>query len=184
MIELDMISIFYNTSLLAELDFAVVEAVNDGEALNVVAHFAQAVASALEALLDDKAHTFNRCTGLTGKVNHAERSISIGKEVVDENHMVVLRQEAVADANRIYTIFGERAHFRHEHIVHRFRLFFLDEHHRQLKDIAQHDGWSDTAGLNGYNLIEIHPGKTAFELLGDFVHQIRVKLMVQKAVHL
>ena len=82
------------------------------------------------------------------------------------------------------TVFSEGAHFRHEHIVHRFRLFFLDEHHRQLKDIAQHDGWSDTAGLNGYNLIEIHPGKTAFELLGDFVHQIRVKLMVQKAVHL
>lgn len=178
------ISIFYNTFLLAEFDFAVVEAVNDGEALNVVAHFAQAVASALKALLDDKTHALNRSTCLTGKVNHTERGISVGKEIIDENHMVVLRQEAVADANRIYAVLGEGTHFRHEHIVHRFRLLFLDEHHRQLEDIAQHDGWSDTAGLNGYNLIEIHPGKTAFELLGDFVHQIRVKLMVQKAVHL
>ena len=51
-----MLSSALGCILLSEGDAASVEAVYDGEALDVVAHLPQAVAAALEAFLNDESH--------------------------------------------------------------------------------------------------------------------------------
>ena len=97
--------------------------------------------------------------------------------------MVVRTEEVAADAHRVVAVFGERVYHRGEHILHRLRLFLLDEHHGQVHQITHEDSRSDTAGFDGDNLVDGAVLEARHEFFSDFIHQGRVHLMIDKAVH-
>lgn len=171
-------------SLLSEGNAASVEAVDDSEALDIVSHLPQAVAAALETFLDDESHACYGRTGLSCEVYHAHGGVAVGEEVIDEDDAVGGGEEVAADAYGVGAVLGEGVDFGNEHVIHRARLFLLDEDHRQLPDVAQHDGGGYAAGLDSDYFVVVCVLKSAAEFAGNLVHQVRVELVVEETVHL
>ena len=92
---------------LAEGDGAVVEAVDDCEALHAVAHAAELVASALEGFLDDKSEPSHLSSGLVDEVEDALGGVAVSHKVVDYEHAVACGEEVGADTHSVVAVFGE-----------------------------------------------------------------------------
>ena len=138
----------------------------------------------LKGLFYDETHACKRGSGLVYEVYYAFGSIAVGQEVVNEQYVVAFAQKVLAHADVIVAVLCERVDRRGEHVFHRYRLFLLGKHHRQLKQIARHYGRGYAAGFNGYNLVDVGRGKPSDKLHSYRLHQDRVHLMVDKAVNL
>ena len=92
---------------LAEGDGAVVEAVDDCEALHAVAHAAELVASALEGFLDDKSEPSHLSSGLVDEVEDALGGVAVSHKVVDYEHAVACGEEVGADTHGVVAVFGK-----------------------------------------------------------------------------
>ena len=137
----------------------------------------------LESLLDDEAHRLDLGTSLLAEIHHTLGCVTIGEEVVDENHVVLRSQIAVAHTNRIVTILGKRVNHRGNHTLHRLRLLFLDEDNRKIGQVTHHDGRSDARSLNSNNLVVLDVLEKAHEFLSQVHHQDWVHLMIYEAIY-
>ena len=102
---------------------------------------------------------------------------------IDEDHMILWSQIAVAHANRIVTILGKRVNHRGNHTLHRLRLLFLDEDNRKIGQVTHHDGWSDARSLDSNNLVVLDVLEKAHEFLSQVHHQDWVHLMIYEAIY-
>ena len=68
---------------------------------------AQLVASVLKGFLYDESHTYQLRAGLLHQVHNAFGCVSVGKEVINEKHLVAGSEEIFADAYVVRTLFGE-----------------------------------------------------------------------------
>ena len=121
----------------------------------------------LESLLNDEAHRLNRCPSLLTKLYHAICRIAVGKKIINEQDMVFLRKETIADAYRIIPVLGKGMYYGGKHIVHRLRLLLLDEHHRKLQDIAHKDCRSNAACLYSDDFVYIQITEEPDELRSE-----------------
>ena len=65
------------------------------------------LASVLECFLDDESHALECGSCLLAEVDDALGSVAVGKEVVDEEHVVVGCEIVAADDNVIFALLGE-----------------------------------------------------------------------------
>ena len=137
----------------------------------------------LEGFLYDESHAHQFRASLLHQVHDAFGSVSVGKEVVDEKHLVAGREKILADAYVVRALLGERIHGSNQHILHRARFLLLGKHYGQLQQIAHHDGGSDAAGFDGDNLVDTGRGETSDKLHTDGFHQYRVHLVIDKVIH-
>ena len=138
----------------------------------------------LECLLDDETHSLNLGTSLLAEIHHALGSITIGKEVVDEDDMIIRSQITVTYTYCIVTVFGERVNHRGNHTFHRLWLLFLYEDYRKMGQVTHHNGRSNTRSLDCDNLVVLDVLEESDKLLRQVHHQDRIHLMVHKAIHL
>jgi len=119
----------------------------------------------LESLLDDETHRLNLGTSLLAKVHHTLRRITIGKEVIDKDNMVLRSKITVAHTNRIIAVLCKRVNHRGNHTLHSLRLLFLDEYNRKIGQITYHDGRRDARSLDSNNLVVLDVLEKAHEFL-------------------
>lgn len=83
----------------------------------------------------------------------------------------------------ILPLLCERKNTGRQHIVHRRGFLLLGENHQEVEQKAHHDSRSNTAGLNGDNLVDFGRSIPTDKLYGYGFHQIRIHLMVDKLVN-
>ena len=74
--------------LFTYLDLAVVERINDGEALTAYASLFDDFATMLEGFLYDETHADELAASLVARVDDTLGGIAIGEEVVNKQHLV------------------------------------------------------------------------------------------------
>lgn len=79
---------FFHRSGLSDFDFTVVKAFDDGKRFYMDALAAQLVTTMLEGFLYDESHAHQFRASLLHQVHDAFGGVSVGKEVVDEKHLV------------------------------------------------------------------------------------------------
>ena len=79
----------------------------------------------LESLLNDEAHRLNRCPCLLAKLYHAICRIAVGKKIINEQDMVFIRKEAIADTYRIIPVLGKGMYHGGKLLSMVFGCFFL-----------------------------------------------------------
>ena len=140
---------------LSDLDFAVVQTFYDGQAFYVDACRTQFVASVLEGLFNDEAHADQLGTGLFYQFDDTFGCVSVGQEVVDEQHLVARAEEIAADTDIIRALFGEGEDRGGQHILHRTGLFLLGKNDGEFEQVAYHDGRSNSAGLYRDDFVDL-----------------------------
>ena len=144
----------------------------------------QRVAPVLEGLLDDEAHSREPRPGLTHQVEDPFCGVAVGQEVVDEQHVVARMQVIPAHADVVVPVLRKGVDRRGEHVLHRARALLLREDHRELHQVARHDGRGDAARLDREDLVGSRTGETPHELLGNCLHQHGIHLVVDEVVDL
>ena len=173
--------------LVAEGDLAggAVHGIDDGEALQLDALAADQLAALLEALLDGDADALHGGTGLLGQLQQTHQSAAVGKEVVDDEDVVLRGEELLGDDDVVNFLVGEGLDLRLVVVVvevDAHRLF--GEHHRHVELAGHHSRDADAAGLDGEHLVDGLARKQALPLLGHLPEQRDVHLVVDEAVHL
>ena len=143
----------------------------------------QFVASVLEGLFDDESHAYQFGTGLLHQVDDTLSSVSVGQEVVDEQHLVARAEEVAADADVIRALLGEGENRGGQHVLHRAGFLLLGEDDGQFEQIAHHDGRGNAAGLYCDDFVDLGRCEAAYEFHTNALHQDGIHLMVDEVVH-
>ena len=138
----------------------------------------------LEAFLYDEGHAFDGGSGLAAEVYDAEAGIAVGQEVIDEENVVFGGEVFLADDDGVVSLLGERTHRRDKHVIHCRGFLLFGKHNGQFHEVSQHDGRCYARGLDGQYLVDGRIGEAPYELYGYLLHQVRVHLVVDEAVHL
>ena len=93
---------------------------------------AQAVASTLETLLDEKTHSLQCRTGLIYQVDDTKCRITICKKIINEEYSVPLFEIIFADAYRVGFVFGKLEYLCYQHILHCTWHIFLGKENRYI----------------------------------------------------
>ena len=160
------------------------EVSNTSKGVEIDALLGEVLASLLKRFLDAEAHAFDGRTRLLRKVNHATSRVAIGKKVIDEEDVVVGREEVGVDADIVVTLTCETVHGRRIDIFNGVGLFLLDEHSAHLHEVSRHDGGCDAAGLDGDNLVDGEMTEETHKLFGNFHHEIGIKLVIDETIDL
>mgnify|MGYP000833315246 CR=1 FL=1 len=94
---------------LGEGDLAVlaVHIGDTGQALNAEAALAKLIATALEALLNGDANAGNLGARSLADLDKTLKRATVGQEVVDNQDLIALGQEALANDNRVLLLLGK-----------------------------------------------------------------------------
>ena len=170
--------------LIAQLDGTIIQAVYNGQGFYMDALFAEFVAAFLKGFFNQESHALQGCACLPHQLHNAERGVAVGQEVVDEKHSVLRAEVFAAHAHGVVLAFGEGMDGGAEHVFHGAGFLFLGKYHRELQQVAHHDGGGNAAGLNGDDFVDACRGKAPHELDRHRAHETCVHLVINEAVHL
>ena len=154
-----------------------------GQRLDAVALRVQFGAAALERLFDDDTQTGNGGAGLFDDRDQRLRGLTVGQEVVDDQHAVAAGQVARGDGHGAFGLLGERVDGRREQVFSQGqRLLLAGEDHRHAEVQTGHDRRGDARGFDGDDLGDPRILEERGEFVTDQLHQGRVDLVVQESV--
>ena len=117
--------------------------------------------------------------------HQALKRITIGQDIVHQQHLVPAAQQLLADDDPILKTLGIGFHLCHIDLaveIDGAGLFRV--HHRNAQSSSHGAGDGDAGHLNGQHLGDTRSLEAAGQLLADPVDQLHIQLMVQKGIHL
>ena len=146
---------------------------------------ADQLAALLEALFHRNADALHCGTGFLGQIQQAHQGTAVGKEIVNDQHMVFRGEELFGDDHIVDLFVGEGLDLGLVVVVVQIDAHGLfGKYHRHV-ELAGHDGCNaNAAGLDGEHLVDGLACKQALPLLCHLPEQRNVHLVVDKAIHL
>ena len=139
----------------------------------------------LEGLLNDNPKPGNRGMGQTQQTDGSSGSLSIGQEVVNNQHMVLLGDKLLGERQLIAGALGKRADLCLIQIgvQHLGGLFFQNQQ-RNPQGLGCGKGRCNAGALNGSHLGDSLILEMVGKFLANGLHQLWIYLVVDKTVHL
>ena len=163
-----------------------VHAFHNSQGLEVVALFAQGAAALLEALLHGDADALDDDLGVVADVDQTVQCVALGQEVVKDQHMLALLEEALGHDDGVLPLLGEGVDAGRVLVAVKVDgLGLLGEDHRHVPEVAGGQaGDADAGCLDGQNLVDPVTGEQAGPFSAHVVEEPHVALMVEEGVHL
>ena len=100
----------------------------------------------------------NLAASLLDDVDEGKACLSVGKEIVNDEHFVVGSEIWARHKHVVVALVGERVCLRHIFVVGAIGcLAFFGEHHRHVVEVAEEHGNGNAARLDGENLSHCSP---------------------------
>lgn len=138
----------------------------------------------LEAFFDDDAAAFEGGAGLANDLDEAFEGAAVGEKVVDDEDVIVRREEFFADDDVAHCFVGEGFDARVVEVAVEVEAFaFLCENDGRVIEMLGGDGCDADAGcFDGEDFVNGRAGKTARKFSADLVHKGDVDLVIEEAV--
>ena len=119
------------------------------------------------------------------QIQQAHQGTAVGKEIVNDQHMVFRGEELFGDDHIVDLFVGEGLDLGLVVVVVQIDAHGLfGKHHRHVELTGHNGGNADAAGLDGEHLVDGLARKQALPLPGHLAEQRDIHLMVDKAVNL
>ena len=173
--------------LLPEHDLTglVIHRFHDSQRFQMIAQIADNLTANLEALLDGNADTLHSAACLVNNGNQTLQRTAVGKEIVDDQHVVVFRQKLLGNHNGILVLVGKGFHLSGVGITGNVDgLGLLCKEQRYFELLCYRISNSNAGSLNGEDFVDGLALESLVEFLADLIHQGNIHLVIEKAVNL
>ena len=152
-----------------------------GDRLQAVSLFSQNPASLLLSLLYRYAYADNLAPSLVDDIDERLGGLSVGKEVIDYQDLVPIREIWARDEDIVHALVCEGVCLRDILVVSAVScLALLGEDDGDIVKVAEERGDGYTAGLYGQYLCHLAATEAAFQLVGYLPDDIDINLVVQE----
>ena len=138
----------------------------------------------LECFFDDESHSGQFGSGFFYQIDDTLGCIAVGEKVVDDEDVIVRREEFFADDDVAHCFVGEGFDARVAEVAVEVEAFaFLCENDGRVIEMLGADGCDADAGcFDGEDFVNGRAGKTAGKFGADLVHKGDVDLVIEEAV--
>ena len=118
------------------------------------------------------------------QIQKSHQSTSVGQEIINYKHMVLRTQKFFGENYIINFFVGKGFDSCMINLaVNIDTLSLFCKYYRYMKILSGNTGNADAGSLDGQDFGDLFTWKPSAELLSDFVDQINIHLMIQKAVY-
>src|SRR5699024_10958584 len=170
---------------LNKFDFACFEVCDTGERFYMVAFLPEFTSAFLECFFNDDSDTGDFSTCLVCEMDQRFGGLAVGEEIVDDEHRIILPEEFMGHTDFVGLLLCVGVYFGSEQSVCQSEgLSFACKYDRHIHQQPGHHRRGDAGGFKCQYFRDASTFETALELLSDFMHQLRIDLMVQTIVDL
>ena len=150
----------------------------------MIACLTQYLSAFLLPLLDGDANAYHLASCLLHDVDEGKASLTVGKEVVNNQHLVVGCEIWARDEHVVMALVGEGVSLRHVLVVGAVgSLTFFCKHYGHVVEVAEQCSDGYAARLDGKNFVDRLTAEASFELVCNLAYDVNVNLMVQEVIH-
>ena len=116
-------------------------------------HITDGLSAGLESFFDNDSGTLQSCTGFLNDIDQAKKCTAVGKEIIDQEYVILRSQEFLGKDHIINFLVGEGLHLGGVHLTVKVHtLCFLRKYNRYVEVLCCNAGNTDSGSLDGKDL--------------------------------